>query len=377
MARMARKAARAASWALLLAMAVAAHPGPAASQCTSPTLQLFLDRTIQVFRVGDFDPSDSHAHPDIFTVTICSDTARMVRLRLSVTSTAEGELADGGTDLFELPAGRTRLTNQDLTEQGGVHELRDFHVSPIADELNHTILETGRLPEGEYCFELELVDGTDGISIAPPARACLTVVNPLDLELLRPGAPFGETAPAAISLQPRFQWMSRAQCWRLQIAQVAPGDASGEDVMEHVPVYTTRLALSPGDCGGGPEEVAIGGAGVVSWNYQSAAEDLLPGQTYCWQVTSLIQTSGGPEEHASEVFCFRRWAQDGQDAERVASLLERLLRRLLERSGADVEGLRPTGDVWVNDQVVDPAALEEIVDGVISGRIRIEDLRIE
>ncbi len=358
--------------------ALAGHAGIATAQCESPSAQILLDQTIEVFRVGDFDPSDTHFHPGIFTLSICSDRVRNARLKLTVSSTSRGALAEGESDVFALAAGTITLTNQDLARSGGVYELRDFEVQPEGEELEDSVLGTGRLPEGEYCFEIDLLDGDDGTPIAPRTRACLLVTNPLDLELLRPGAPFGEPPPAAFDLLPQFQWASQARCWRLTIARAEPGDASGEDVMEHVPVYTTLLTLGEDECGAGDAETAQGGAGLITWSYPPSAEDLLADQTYCWQMTAVVETSGGTEEFQSEVFCFRRSTPGSHDAARVASLLEMLVRRIREHQGAPLDdGLQPTGEVWLNGQAVDPLALQEIVDGIVEGRIRIEELRLE
>jgi|GEM_PF-2272330 len=358
----------------LVGVSVVLSPaGPAWGQCGSPTLNVMLTQTIEVFRVGDFDPSDAHFHPHVFTVVMCNDLAqsRHVMLGLVIESDTYGTLATGETAPFELEPGTTNISNQDLTEASGNYELEGYDISPDAEDLEELILELGYLPEGRYCFRLTMEPAGDGPYdfSAITVENCLTVTNPLNLEILLPGAPFGEDLPLVLSTHPQFQWTSRASSWRVRIAEVEPGDASGEDVLENVPVYEAEL--SPPDVLGG------GGAGTISWIYPSAGEDLEGGKSYCWQVTALVETSGGTEEIESEVFCFRRWDPADLGTEPLLEALALIMQQLQDELGAELEGMTPTGGVLVDGQAVDLETLRGILEDIASGKLEVQEIRLE
>jgi len=361
---------------LVIALAMAGWlvpAGQASGQCAAPELTLTLNHGIEVFRVGDFDPSDTHYHPHILTVVICSDTTevRQVKLGLVIDSDVHGILGQGETGPFDLLPGNITISNRGLTEASGIYELDNYHVTPEADELEELILELGYLPEGTYCFHLTMEPaGTGPHDFSPiTVEDCLTVTNPINLELIQPGAPFGGECPYVLSSHPQFQWNSRASSWIIRIAEVEPGDVSGEDVMEHVPVYEAEL---------GPSDVFGGGAtGTISWNYPSAGEDLTRGASYCWQITALVETSGGTEEIPSEIFCFQRWDPEDEGSGQILEILSRIMPGLLEMLGPELEGLTPTGMIMLDGEFVDLAKLEEIINGIASGDLEVLEARIE
>jgi hypothetical protein len=332
-----------------------------------------LDRTIQVFRLGDFDPSDTHFHPQVLSALMCNDLdePRSVALSLVIDSDVYGILATGQTMPFDLAPGETQVDNRDLTEASGIYELEDYNITPEAEDLEELVRDLGYLPEGVYCFRLTMEPAGEGPHDFSPIEAmdCLTVTNPLNLEIIQPGAPFGDDLPAVVTAHPQFQWSSRASHWQVSIAEVEPGDGSGEDVMENVPVYETELTSA--DVFGG------GGSGTISWTYPTAGEDLVRGTSYCWQVTALVETSGGTEEIVSEVFCFRRWDPVDLGSGPLLEVLSQILAQLEDQLGPELEGMVPTGTVFLDGEPVDPATLQEILDAISEGELDIEQLRIE
>ena len=342
--------------------------GVSASHAAS--VNLILDHSIETFRVADFDPSDASFHPRVFTVIV--NGTETVKLHLEVSSDTYGVLAVGTTPPFPLSLpGSHFISNQDLTEAGGALAFETYQVQPEADELENLIHDLGYLPEGRYCFLVQLLDPDTDVPIAPDARDCLTVTNPRNLELIRPGAPFGDALPRVLTANPQFQWNSRARAWRIEITEEDPGDASGEDVLEHVPVYQTTL-------GEGGEMVLGGGStGTVSWSYPSVGEELRRGRTYCWRVTAIVETSGGPEEISSEIYCFRRWDPSDLGAEQVADALSEVLPSLIDELGPELQGMIPTGIVMVDGVAIDAAELRRILDGIASGKLDVLGTRLE
>lgn len=342
------------------------------------TVQLLLDQSIEIFRIGDFDPSDTALHPRVFTVIMNDPGTVLVRLRMTVTSDTYGPLAMGTTEPFEL-SGSEIISNQSLTDTGSEYEFEDYDVQPEGDELENLVLDLGYLPEGSYCFLIELLDA-DTEDPLHTAEDCLRVTNPINLELIRPGAPFGDALPRVLTRNPQFQFNSRARAWRFEIAKAEPGDGSGEDVMENIPVYETTICtdLSSGTCPPGSQPAFGGGAlGTVSWSYPSAAEELRRGRTYCWRITALVQASGGEEELSSEIFCFKRWDPSDIGAEQVAEALAAALPELIDELGAELEGMIPTGTVLVDGTAVDPAEVKKILDDIDSGKLVIIERRLE
>lgn len=345
--------------------------GAAHAQC--PRVDVLVTPGIEVFRVGDFNPDDTRFHPHIFTLQMCNDTDQPgMTLAIEIFRRLGGSeelLASGETAPFSLGPAQVVLTNRDLTEGGSDYELEDYNVDPAGDELENQILALGYLPEGEYCFRLTLWDGgsASGTNVAT-GTGCLTPTNPLNLELLRPGTAFGGGLPLIFSAHPQFQWSSRATHWLIEIAESEPGDASGEDVLEHVPVYRDELDAT---------SVFGFGGGTVSWTYPSAAEDLDRGRAYCWRITAHVLTSGGEEDVSSQIFCFRRWDAADLAAAPVAEALEAYLDDLMEDLGPELEGLVPTGVVLVDGVAVDATELRQLLEEMKSGKIEVLERRIE
>lgn len=349
---------------VLACMLSVVAPVPAQAQ----TVQVLVNPGIEVFRVGDFNPDDTRFHPHVFTIQMSNDVEGDVELALEIFRQAGGVqemLASGRTDPFLLGTTPVFITNRDLTESNGEYELQGYTVESEGQELEDQILALGYLPEGQYCFRLTLYEG--GVSVSS-STACITPTNPLNLELRRPGTRFGGGLPLIFSAHPQFQWSSRASRWLIEIAQAQPGDASGEDVLDHVPVYRQELDAS---------SVFGMGGGTVSWTYPSAAEDLARGRIYCWRVTAHVQTSGGQEEISSEIFCFRRWDAADLAAAPVAEALEAYLEDLVDDLGPELEGMIPTGVVLVDGVAVDATELKQLLEDMKSGKIEVLERRIE
>jgi len=285
-------------WAWLgvvILTALASHP-PARAQGVS--IRLWVDPDIKAFFISDFHVEDPSRNPLIMSLTITNSTgtSRTACLEFTARMGEDVILVSGETNPFTIPPEGLQLSSQDISQAGGDYSLKTFKLGPdeTLRDLRDATLATGMIPSGDYTFEVALNDLTEkgdcsDNQLASDARV-VSVTNPFNLELLLPGQPFGEEGPEE-SQFPTFQWVSDACDFLLTVCKVLPGQTSGEDVMENEPVYS-----------GSVEDDRVP---VHSLSYPSTAEELMPGETYCWQVKSQVQTSGGTEERESEIMCFR------------------------------------------------------------------------
>ena len=261
------------------------------------SIDLWVDPDIKAFFISDFHVDDPSRNPLIMTLNITNNLGLNVPVCLKFTArTGEGiVLTSGETNPFNVPPGGLQLTSQDISEVGGEYSLRTFELGPddVLRDLRDATLATGMIPSGTYTFLVELYQATQSGclgTLITLAYRDVEVTNPFNLELLLPGQPFGEEGPEEAQF-PTFQWVSEACDFDLTVCQALPEQVSAEEVMENEPVYVGSIE---DDC-----------VPVHSAVYPATAEELAPGESYCWQVTSLVPTSGGTEERDSEILCFK------------------------------------------------------------------------
>jgi hypothetical protein len=188
-------------------------------------------------------------------------------------------------------------------------------------------------------------------------------VNPTRLELLSPGRAFGDQPEIVTAPSPRFQWsadegvVGGLGSYRIKVVEVGAA-ASAEEAMQG---FASFEGTTP--------STSLLYPGSVS------ALPLQPGQSYAWQVTREVKTSGGVQSVESPIYWFRMAGGNDQTAASKANGgdvgISVVLRELAIKLGlqGDLSGFRPTGELLIDGQSVSIENLEALLRAIQSGRV--------
>ena len=174
------------------------------------------------------------------------------------------------------------------------------------DQMQSLIMQTGRLPDGTYRFELIINNHSNPDQGPYVKEETIISAHPVALELISPGGPLADVQNQTVmTTYPFFQWQSDpcAICsYRIRVARFIPDEhSSAEDAIEDQTVLPLEQAL-----GWYPEKDTDGKfLRTTSFQYpQSGAVDLEPGNIYVWQVQKSIPTTVGDEFINSFIYAF-------------------------------------------------------------------------
>ena len=262
------------------------------------------------------------------------------------------------------------------------------------DQMQSLIMQTGRLPDGTYRFEL-IVNNHSNPDQGPYVKE-ETIISayPVALELISPGGPLADVQNQTImTTYPFFQWQSDpcAICsYRIRVARFIPDEhSSAEDAIEDQTVLPLEQAL-----GWYPEKDTDGKfLRTTSFQYpQSRAVDLEPGNIYVWQVQKSIPTSVGDEFINSFIYAFMiEEQQAGYDPireavrtvlgderyEQLFSVGGELMGFVGDEEGISISGSITIGGVELEAGNIDVNALLQIARLIEQGEISVTESEVQ
>lgn len=241
-------------------------------------------------------PSDWETNPNLSTLTIVNPTGqdRDVRLVYQVVNSAGQVLANGRSDLLNIPAGAPTIFTSYI----------DIAGSSSRDRATQARIErTGRIPEGTYRACVTMADA--GGFVLGDACAMFTIVYPDPPFLLGPGA--GEVVSVAapfflwtpVQVPPAFEVR-----YALQIAAVRPSQTP-EEALNAAVLHFQGADLE-----------------VTNLQYPVDGQPFEPGTRYAWRVVAVDQGGFPPSSNggSSEIRTFRY--DDGTAATSAAAPLK-------------------------------------------------------
>ncbi len=232
-----------------------------------------------------------------------------------------------------------------------------------AEELQNSIIQMGRLPNGSYHFMVTIYDGNSSGSMLAQDDQTLQVETPTVLQLVAPGGALADTSENEIYTSfPVLQWesdpcMVPGGCnYFIRVAEFNPQEhASVEQAIES----QTRLPLDQA------QEFYPVGSGVFSFQYPiTNAGDLEPGKVYVWQVKKTYGTTAGTESILSEIFAFKvkdlsSGAPSGgegapnQNLTQLQNIMSSDQYQQLFSQGGELYNYSPTGNVTFDGTSID------------------------
>lgn len=264
--------------ALLSALILLASAGVSQAQ-NAPVVARIEVEPIETLRMSDFDPLNPSAAPVVFrTYVTGGGQALTIRLDVDVESARFGYL------------GTTRLQHGALRPGEMIvrtnREFDEYDLGDASSEVVDIATERGVLPPDDYFFTLRVVNVDDGEEVGTDTGVITTTNSGLQIDLVGPGTSLDQEPDIVPTAYPIFQWFSSASSFDFALYEVREGQRSAEDIVAGLPVFSQQ-------------DVAPG-----TFVYPNAAEDLVEGKVYAWQISAISVTSSGPERFPSELLWF-------------------------------------------------------------------------
>ena len=325
-------------------------------------LNLTAPSNLEVFFLEDLNISGNAPSAVVFQATVSSDLFVPDAFFIFTMRNAQSEILRGESNSFFLKPATLQITNLDLTTDGSPYKLDDYDIGSDAEYIEQKLLETGYFPSDTYFLRLELYSATNGDSLLASDELNVLLTNPFDIRLISPmGTP---ASPTTINTTtPLFTWSSSANQFLLKICEKGAEGLDPESVMQSNPHYETN-----------PADPLIG----QSFSYPaSGIPPLEPGRTYYWQVTSLVQTSGGMTEYPSQIGAFTLFQQVDPDAQRILSSLQWILGSNYQDVMGQLSGFQPNGDIHLDGSSLTIDEFEEVADYFLKGQYKMTAVSTE
>jgi hypothetical protein len=411
---------------ILTLLLILASP-PVFGQTGQLNLSTIYFNNFEVFYIGDFDFDNGRNNPDIFEYSLSyfpSDGDGTPGSGTGINITVEFEMVADvpslGLDnrrIFYVKTrpvnlnGEVRLSTKDLDlnvdeiyySDGRLFDVHteesEFMPESEFQALQSTVLAFGKLPAGDYIFNL-VIDPVDATTQSPLSeRNVVSVGNPSNLELVAPGGRL-EDQLEIYNLYPWFQWESADFMWTgsscpecgyfIRISEYDPAIHSSVDEalndLSNLPYpdnnqfykLDTKIVAAAADLY----------TAETSLQYPfSDAKPLENGKTYVWQVKKTYPTTSGPETIESDIYAFTIPEMGEEGGTTQAGGINIWLQMLEQMLDADtynllftgeLVGYTPTGVVTLNEtQQLTQDQLSAIIAQLLAGQITIQAVGVE
>lgn len=270
-------------------------------------------RTYNVLYPANFNPDEPDLQPDLFTISIIENTPSNNAV-LYCKMTWEEEFAE----IILTPDGQfpTSLTSSQIINsypEGFGVEKQTFE--DFLDNIEDLIIDTGRMPDGNYVFELGIYDydyenEQIGDLLSNPGTAVVVIRSPISISLITPGNPVGLGVTNISELYPNFIWFSNLENYTLTIYELD----EMYDTIEEIEMLDPHFV-----------ETNISG---TNYSYSPDAPDFVLNKIYAWQVSAkvLSPVAAAESEYKSTMYLFK--LSDTASEELSLQILKNFLNQL-------------------------------------------------
>ncbi len=351
---------------ILLLLCIAVSITLTAQEVILSVIPVNRNRTYNVFYPANFNPEEPGNQPVLFTINFV------------VTGVVEDYVIHCDMEWYDYSAYATLtpnenttfplfLTNQDIISDETVGFEIDETFSDFLSNIEDLILDTGRLPDGNYVFEIAVYSdghgGEDQYLLSNKVTFVLTIQSPITISLITPGNPIG-LGPAVIADQyPNFVWFSNLSDYTIKIYELDGEFQSAEEIEQQIePFFEENNYPS------------------TSFPYPPNAPDFRRNIVYAWQVSSEINTPmGSAEKHKSVMYLFTvsTEEQEEQDNQMLVNFLNQLNIEGIQELIALIEGGYSCEKMFFDGNEISIDDLNEILQKISDGEIKIKDFSIE
>ncbi len=247
--------------------------------------------TYNVLYPANFNPDEPELQPNLFNLTIEGTTTTNAVLYCKMIwedEYAEITLTPNNTGQFPTNLSSEEIINSDPVGFATVESFGDF-----LDSIEDLIIDTGRMPDGNYIFEIGIYEegqeGEDAYLLSNKVTAIIVIRSPISISLITPGNPIGLGVTNISEQYPNFIWFSNLEEYTIRIYELD----GVYDTVEEIEMLEPHFV-----------EMNIGG---TSFSYPPSAPEFTLNQTYAWQVSAIVMSpiAASESEYKSTMYLFR------------------------------------------------------------------------
>jgi len=248
-----------------------------------------------------------------------------------------------------------------------------------ADAILQSIITTGKIADGEYTFQVNILSEDDQI-LASDSKTIL-VQSPVSITLESPAGTLSDTLDNVIyTTFPIFQWFSQMCNGCNTFIRVAQYNSQVHSSMEDAMEDQRVLPFDQTE-----EWYQIDNVNSFQYPF-SGAYPLEEGNLYCWQIMMSMPTTSGSEEMTSTIAVFKIGETGNVETPDLVTnpILMALQQALGDDqfnayfgSGNDLQGFNPTGQVEINGVTVDESSVNYILNQIGSNTYQIQSMSVE
>lgn len=249
-----------------------------------------------------------------------------------------------------------------------------------AEVIMQSVMTTGKIADGEYTFEVNILSANDQV-LVPPESKTILVQSPVAISLESPAGTLSDTLDNTVyTTFPIFQWFSQICNGCNTFIRVAQFNSqvhsSMEDAMEDQRVLPFDQTV---------DWYQIDNINSFQYPF-SGAYPLEEGNVYCWQVMITMPTTSGSEEMVSTIASFKigepgNIESNGMMSNPLLMALQQLLGdeqyNTLFGSGSELQGFNPTGQVDVNGITVDESTINNLLNQIMNNNYQIQSVTVD
>jgi len=335
---------------------------------------VLVDENISSFFSSEAYVNTTTSSPLSFTLFVNNTSKKTSNVVLKITiyfqdlKNKKYQLVQGETGILQAKSGRINITSKHLFASSGKYRLVQKRVNQdVSEKINAAIFSTGEIPLGTYEFAISVADAKSG-KVLNNYSLLIERTTPINIHLKSPGGllNYGDVKDIYFN-QPLFHWASDASRFILKLWKVDNIRTSAIKVSKSRPLFEIKTDLT-------------------TFQYPfSGVLKLVRGQTYCWQIVATGHTVDGEVQIESEVRAFRiRDAEGGDQAEfqhQLLSYLKLLMGdvkfQMVFGNGGTLKSYVPTGYISQNDSTVNMSSMNQLINKLITGEIKIKNLSID
>lgn len=256
-----------------------------------------------------------------------------------------------------------------------IPQIDSYPSESVMDNMLSTIMQSGRLPDGNYSFTVKLKNENEDRLLDQIERS-IEVYSPVFLELVTPGGNLSDTLDTKIySTYPVFQWVTDycPDCnYGLRVCEFSPQRHSSlSEAMDDVSSIPLTQSVDFFDIGN-----------INSFQYPTyGVIDLKPGSYYAWQIERSYQSSVGAESSLSNINVFKIESPGigtGGGLEVILTLLGEGKYNELFGPDGELRGYGISGgSIWINGEETPANQLNQLASQVQQGTLKIKEVEVE
>ena len=250
------------------------------------------------------------------------------------------------------------------------------------DNILSSIMTTGKLPDGEYRFELKILSGESqyDLSLSDEKIETIIVETPSGVNLESPGGSLADTSFNIVyTTFPSFNW-NKGYCNNCETyIRVAQFKSEYHSSLEEALRDERTLPFDQSK-----EWLQLDN--VSTYQYPAAGvRPLQNGNTYVWQIKTTIPTTDGTVDEVSEIYTFKIADPSLSAKLNVKNPIVQQLKEAIGpekynsffESGGLLKDFSPTGEYLINNSNVDESTVRNVLIRIKNKNAKVNSIKVE